>query len=187
MVSAQGTPDSQYTSVVDAVDGTVADDTVLTIDAHLNTETPQITASSLAIVASHLESIGREQLSGTLFCRSRQLEFGNRRLFFTAYEATALALCLTEEQARARDERNIELVDSITQFGETLYESVPREIGPLAESFQHTQIPNVKVTGRDFVDPFWAIAGWDNLCLVDQYGNELSSKQSVLNDPNDRD
>ena len=173
-----------YSSVVDSELGTVADTTVIGIDAHLDDpdaperpdqyRPPTVTPATLAEIEEQLESLNKDELATTIKTRRQQLADNQSALNVSAAQLSELALTLSIAMAKSQFLNNADAVYAITQFGNAIAWSTD---GPLlADSIQYKHVPRVKPTGElSYIDPFEVIANNQSVVFTDERGNKFTT------------
>lgn len=184
-MSASDSGSDAYSVQMDTDDGqTIADDTIITLDAH-NEEPlsphpaynhPQLTSEDLKTVAIELNDVGKQDLAVDIDHERQALENNpEHEPTYTAIELNGLVIALAIARTKCVYDEDMDGALAIGRFGRVINESAETV---LADGAQWMDIPGLRPAkaddNQDYINPFDVIVGDQTLSFVDTRGNRLT-------------
>ena len=175
-----------YSMPVDTESGeTIADNTVITIDAHTGDplspheqyNQPSLEPDDLKVVAVELNDVGKQDLSVDIDTERMALDNNpDHEPTFTAIELNELVMSMAIAKTKCAYDMDEQGLMAIMRVGRAINQSADTL---LAEGAQWMDMPGLRPASTDdnqeYVNPFNVIVGKQDLSFVDPHGNRLST------------
>lgn len=127
----------------------------------------------LSFLAEELHAIGEDGLAAELEIERRHLaENGDHTLRFTAKSLTGIAVALSVAYTVNFYHNNTDAMKTIQSFGSLINRQVEAPFDATFDIYEMTGLAPIKGNG-DYIDPFKAITGDQQLCFLDGNGNPV--------------
>lgn len=174
-----------YSMPLDTKDGeTVADDTIITIDAHTGEplspheqhNQPSLEPDDLKVVAVELNDLGKSDLAIEVESERQALE--NNAEYeptFTAIKLNDFVIAMAIAKTKCAYDEDMNGMLAITRVGRVINKSADIL---LAQGAQWMDIPRLRPVNSDdnqeYINPFDVLVDKQSLSFVDTHGNRLS-------------
>jgi len=175
-----------YSMPMDTHDGeTVADSTVITLDAHTGGplspheqyDQPSLEPDDLKVLAVELNDVGKQDLAVDIETERQALENNaEHEPTFTAIELNELVIAMAIAKTKCAYDMDEQGIMAILRVGRVINQSAETL---LAEGAQWMDIPGLRPAESDdnqeFINPFDVVVGEQDLSFVDTRGSRLSA------------